>query len=538
MAKLTIDGREVTVPDGTSVIEAAATAGITIPHYCYHPKLSVAGNCRMCLVDLEGSRKPEISCNTTVREGMVVRTNTPNIQKLRKGVQEFLFLNHPIDCPICDKAGECKLQDYYLAHGKYVSRLEEGKVRKPKRLDIGNHIILDAERCVMCSRCIRFCDEVTKTGELRFSERGSHTQIGIHPDKRLNNRYSMCTADICPVGALTAKPFRFKARVWYLERTPSICTGCSNGCNIEIHHYRGTVHRYMPRRNDFVNDTWMCDDGRLTYQTLQGGSRIRKASVLEGASRREVDLNSALEKAARDIKAMTSKYGMASVGFVLSPRVSMEDNWLLLQLRNQLASDAPLYLIATNPPGVPEGDEDDLLIKADKNPNTQGARLLASGAGARSPGQLKADLDSGKVRGVVVLGDDIFGKVKSAPEAVAKSFEKLELVVSLETFHGETSTRAQVVLPLSSHAETDGTFVNHALRVQRFFRAVDPVGDSRPGWELIPALARALGTSLPSRSAAQTFDALCADHPHLTGITFETLGDAGVSLKGTAASAA
>lgn len=537
MPTLKIDGQEVTVPEGTSVIEAAFKAGVTVPHYCYHPKLSVAGNCRMCLVEVEGLRKPEISCNLAAREGMVVHTQSEKVKKLRQGVLEFLFLNHPIDCPICDKAGECKLQDYYLDHGKYESRLEEGKIRKPKRLDIGEHIILDAERCVLCSRCIRFCDEVTGTGELRFSERGAHMQIGIHPDKRLDNRYSMCTTDVCPVGALTAKPFRFQARVWFLERTPSVCTGCSQGCNIEVHQYRGEVKRYMPRRNDFVNDTWMCDEGRLTYQNLQGEGRLWKARVGAGETQKDISLEEGLRAAASAVGRLNASNGAASVGFVLSPGASNEDNFLLTQLRDAIAPGAPLYMVAGNPPGSKENDDDGLLIRADKNPNTNGAKLVATLTRAQGPGALKADIEAGKVRGLVVLSNDVLGKVADAPD-IAKVFTKLDTLITLATHSNTTTQAAQIVLPLATHVETDGTFVNHHLRLQRFLRAVDSRGDAKAGWELIPALAAACGASLEKTTAAQVFNALCQAHPHLEGITFEAVGEAGLSLKPADASAA
>ena len=270
MPKLIIDGQEIEVPKGTRIIEAAKKLDITIPYYCYHPGLSVAGNCRMCLVEIEKMPKLQISCHMECQDGMVVRTNTEKIIKTRQHVLEFLLVNHPLDCPVCDQAGECWLQDYYMKHGLHESRVAENKIKKKKAVSVGPTVMLDSERCILCSRCVRFTDEVSKTGEFGIINRGDHSEISIFPGKELNNPYSGNVVDICPVGALTDKDFRFKVRVWYLKSKESICNGCSRGCNIEVqyrtdrlHHAQGErVMRLKPRFNETVNKWWICDEGR------------------------------------------------------------------------------------------------------------------------------------------------------------------------------------------------------------------------------------------------------------------------------------
>ena len=274
MVKLTVNGKEVEVPKGTRVIEAAKKADYDVPFYCYHPGLSVAGNCRMCLVEIEKIPRLQIACHMEVQPGMVVRTDTDKIKETRKHVLEFLLINHPVDCPVCDQAGECWLQDYYMNYGAYESRLQENKNKKPKAVSIGPTVMLDAERCILCSRCVRFCDEIPKTSELGIIQRGDHSEITVFPGKELNNRYSGNVVDICPVGALTDKDFRFKARVWYLKSEESLCNGCSRGCNIDVHflkdrrhHAKGErVMRLKPRFNEAVNQWWMCDEGRYGYR--------------------------------------------------------------------------------------------------------------------------------------------------------------------------------------------------------------------------------------------------------------------------------
>ncbi len=276
MINLTIDGKALQTEPGRSVIEAARENGIEIPHFCWHPRLSVAGNCRMCLVEIEKMPKLAIACATQAAEGMVVHTATPRVIDAREAVMEFLLINHPLDCPICDEAGECKLQDYAYKYSTGRSRFEEDKVHKPKRVALGPHVMLDVERCIMCSRCVRFCDEIAKKPQLTFTERGDHVVLTTFPGEQLDNPYSMNVIDICPVGALTSREFRFHARVWELSSTESICPGCARGCDINIWVRNNEILRQTPRLNMAVNNEWMCDFGRLeTMKEVGRDTRIK-----------------------------------------------------------------------------------------------------------------------------------------------------------------------------------------------------------------------------------------------------------------------
>jgi NADH-quinone oxidoreductase subunit G len=274
---LVVDGQPVVVPKGTTVLQAAERIGIVVPHYCYHPGLSVAGNCRMCLVEIEKTPKLQIGCATTATQGMIVRTTTPRVKTTRQGIMEFLLINHPLDCPICDQAGECRLQQYSAEYGTGESRFVEEKIHNEKRYAIGARVTFDGERCIKCTRCIRFCDEVSKTGELGLFERGGHAIIGAFPGRPLDNAYSGNTVDICPVGALTWRPFRFRARVWFLKDTPSVCAGCARGCNVNLATYDGRIHRITPRLNEEVNSYWMCDFGRQSHEPLYARPRLERS---------------------------------------------------------------------------------------------------------------------------------------------------------------------------------------------------------------------------------------------------------------------
>jgi NADH-quinone oxidoreductase subunit G len=279
MAKITVDGVMYSAQDGRTVLQAlddlgVLMNGVDVPHYCWHPKLSIDGSCRLCQVEIEGFPKLQIACNTPVKDGMVVRTDTERVRRAREGVMELLLVNHPLDCPICDKAGECKLQDYAYEYGLGHARTREPRRALKKKAELGPTIVLDQERCILCRRCVRFCREVPGTGELAVFARGDHSVLDIHEGYPLDNDYSMNVADICPVGALTTKDFRFKVRVWFLDDEPGVCTGCSNGCNVHLGVANNKVYRYVPRRNDAVNDTWICDEGRLSYKRIAAPDRV------------------------------------------------------------------------------------------------------------------------------------------------------------------------------------------------------------------------------------------------------------------------
>ena len=513
MPKVKINDVEVEVPAGTNVIEAAKLAGVEIPHYCYHPHLSIAGNCRMCMCETDTPRGPmlEIACNMTAREGLVVRTETDKVKAVRKSVMEFLLVNHPLDCPICDQSGECRLQDYYMDHGAYDSRGVENKVSKHKRQDIGEHIVLDAERCVQCSRCVRFGDEVTGTGELRLMNRSDHTEIGMFPGERLKHNYQGNLADICPVGALTSKDFRFQRRVWYLREAESVCTGCSTGCNITVCHQEGAVFRYLPRRNDAVNKSWMCDQGRARHTDVSGLRRVLHATV-DG---QKVAVEAALSEVARRVRAA----GPGRVGVVFGTQATNEANWALASLVKAHLPGARLYRVEGNDAGAIV-ETDALLLDADKNPNALGVSLIADHVGG--VGTNDALLAAvAELSLLIVLEDDIVTRLAGIA---------LPKMVVLSTWRSPTALAASIVVPVSHSVEQDGSYTNKSGRVQRVRRAVNPMGDATPAYQVLDKLGANLGSPLGTSMPAATFMALARVIPRMKGMDFKGLGTGGMAL--------
>lgn len=524
MPTLEIDGQQVTVAEGINLIQAAEQIGIEIPHYCYHPGLTVAGNCRMCLIEIEKMPKLQIACNTRVAEGMAVRTQSDRVRKAREAVLEFLLINHPIDCPICDQAGECKLQDYYMDYDRRESRFPlQEKVRKGKAIDIGPHVMLDQERCILCTRCTRFLDEVTKTGELGVFERGNHCKIDLFPEKRLENPYSANVADICPVGALTNKDFRFRARVWYLDHTASVCPTCATGCNIDIHHRRGEMFRFRPRRNDAVNRFWMCDEGRLSYETYQGEGRLLEPVSREAGGWAVRTWDSAFKEIGQRLQGIASEYGNAAIGGFVSAQSTNEEAFLF----SRLLRDSLYGRVAGYAWSPPDAYHDDFLIDADRNPNSAGLRALGLGAGADSP--LLKDLKDGRVRALVVLRCDFApagdGSVLDALE------EKVDFLVVLDTHFNATGERADILLPIATFAETDGTFVNRDGRVQRIQQAFAPPGGARPAWQVLSELSAAVSGSEVPADASAAFTELTAAQPAFRPLSYRRLGDLGLPLE-------
>lgn len=511
-----INGVEIEVPAGTNMIDAAAKAGIDIPHYCYHPHLSIAGNCRMCTCEIEaGGRGLEIACNMQARDGLAIRTDSPQVKAVRRNVMEFLLKNHPLDCPICDQSGECRLQDYYMDHGQYESRLADPKVGKHKRMDIGDHLVLDAERCIACSRCVRFGDEVTGTGELRLFNRTDHTEIGIFPGERVQHAYQGNLADICPVGAITSKDFRFEKRVWYLDETDSVCTGCATGCNIRVCHQQGQVFRYMPRRNDAVNKSWMCDHGRLGWNDIASLRRLLRARV-DGKQTALAEGVAAAAAALRGVEA-------GSVAFVLGTRATNEANWALWKVARANLPQAGVYWCQGNDPGA-WSDADDLLMDADKNPNRAGVRALSEhDATIGDAADLAHAVRQGRVRLLVVLHDDVLGRLEDAAQGV--------VVLHLGSQRNGTADKARIVLPATHPTEQDGSYTNRAGRVQRARRALPAAGDAVPDWQLVELLGAALGKAPGARDAATAFKLLAGEVKAFAGMTYKDLGGGGLPLR-------
>ncbi len=483
MPKVTINGTEIEVDKGTTILRAAAEAGYEVPHFCYHPALSIPANCRMCLVDIEGAGKLQPACYSQVSDGMVIHTKNDRVKKAQKAVLEFILINHPIDCPICDQAGECKLQDYYLAYDAQESRMRAEKVHKVKVYPIGPEVLYDGERCILCTRCIRFCEEITGTNELTLVQRGDRVEVRNFPGRELDNAYSVCTADICPVGALTSRDFRFKCRVWLLTSTESVCTGCSKGCNIHLEHFRNEIQRYRPRFNPAVNDYWMCDDGRLTYKEVHNDRLLHPMS--NGA---ELNWYAVAETAADKLKRAIDEVGADKIALVLSPHASCEDMFLARKFASDVLKTDRLYV-----GGKPDGNSDDFLIKADKNPNRRGIEAVFGSADVALPFEnLINDIASGSVQ-VLYMMDAYMPVDDAAQDRFVESLDKLKLFVFQSQHHGRLAPKAHIAMPVCSHAETEGTFVNSDGMAQGFQKAFAAHGDSLPHWQVFMQVAQAMG---------------------------------------------
>ncbi len=531
MPKLTIDGVAVEAPDGVNLIQAAELAGIEIPHYCYHPALSIAGNCRMCLVEVEKAPKLQIACNTRVAEGMVAHTKNERVKQAQAAVLEFLLINHPIDCPVCDQAGECKLQDYYMDYDRQPSRFPLGKKNlKGKALEIGSGLMLDQERCILCARCTRFFDEVTRTRELAIFGRFDQCRVDIYPGTKVDNQYAGNVVDICPVGALTEKDFRFRMRVWYLHCTPSVCAGCERGCAIGIHHQRGRIYRLKPRANPAVNGYWMCDEGRHGFPALQSGTRLTAPLVQNGNSLLPENWETALARLASKIRELKAAFGPRSIGAVAGAQCTNEEVFALKRLLLDAIGSDRIAGMSFTPPGL-SGD-DHLLIRADKNPNSRGLRAL--GLAPDGVNGLASAAGSGELKMLVAMRADLvraFGE-----EEFVKRFGALDYLAVLDTDANETARMANQVLPIGAYPETDGSFINFRGRVQRIHQAFAPPGQALPGIEAIARLAHALGGAGPPAGAEALFSEMASREPAFLGLSFAGLVPHGAELAGPDAS--
>ncbi len=537
--KTVIDGTEYEFAEGTSILEAARSVGIEIPHYCYHQGLSIAGACRMCLVEIEKMPKLQISCHMSVGDGMIVHTGNERVKRTRRAMLEFHLTNHPLDCPVCDQAGECGLQEYYMLYGGYISRMRENKVKKTKKaFSIGPRVMLDQERCIVCTRCVRFCAEISKSFELGVFERGDRSEIDIFEDRQLDNPYSGNVVDICPVGALTDKDFRFKTRVWFLERADSICPGCSTGCNIEIHYnlkrpYKNNgrrISRLKPRYNAEVNQWWICDEGRYGFKAVDDPDRLCEPSLLSEGHLSEATWEQALVQAANSMQAVASGAKKGEVAFLVSPRAACEELHLL---RRVLDQQLPGSLIAFSTATRGEPTEDDFLRKADKNPNTAGTELIGlAGAEAEVIGleELKAKALAGELGALYICYHDPPGLPGPLGSDWEKAFEKVETLIYQGTNSCKTSQVAQVTLPAAAFAERQGTLVNSDGRIQIQRRAFDPVAESLPGWEIMQRLGVVLGGTYNFNSAEEVFLDLAEKNKAFAGLDYEKIGAEGIKL--------
>jgi NADH-quinone oxidoreductase subunit G len=527
MPTLTIDGRQVEAAHGTTVIQAAEKLGIFIPRYCYHPGLSIAGNCRICLIDVEKNPKLQIACNTLVADGMIVHTKSDKAEEGRRAVLEFLLANHPLDCPVCDQSGECDLQNFYMQFGLYDPGFREQKVKKKKAVAIGPHVILDQERCILCSRCVRFTDEISKTGEFGIFNRGDRAEIGLYPGQRLENRYSGNVIDICPVGALTDRDFRFKARVWYLSSASTVCNGCAQGCNVDVHYVLDRPHlndgarvlRVKPRYNADVNQWWMCDEGRYGFSWIDRGrlTNVRHHGV-------EATWDQAVAAIGAELAEIGERGAGARVGVIASSQLTNEELFLVREIFQR-----GLGALVTASFPTPTGDSDHFLIKADKTPNTFGATLMGlAGPVASDAASVVAEALQGRVDALWVFGHDLTKLVTEYE--LQELCRRVRLFVFSGTNDNPTAGRSHWVLPTAAYLEKDGTFVNCHGRVQRIGRAFPPLADSREDWRLLLEIGGRLNLVVPWRSPEEIFQKLAEAVPPFAGLTYERIGLHGASL--------
>ena len=531
-----IDGVWHQFPKGTRLIEACEQAGSYVPRYCYHKKLSSPGNCRMCLIEmgmpkmgsdrkpvLDADGRPEINwmprpqicCATDVSEGLGVRTSSPLVEECRRGVMEFLLINHPLDCPIFDQAGECRLQEFSVEYGRADSRFLEHKVKKPKNVELGPRVTLDDERCILCSRCIRFSKEIAHDDVLGFIDRGSHTVLTAHPGKRLENNYSLNTVDICPVGALTSSDFRFQMRVWFLKETKSFCTSCATGCNTVIGTREDVIYRQTPRENDAVNSSWMCDYGRLNFEYLQSERRLSEPMVRAENKLESTTWKRAIESAAAALKPFES----GQIGMLASGRMTNEELWLTGRLAKLLG--VTLIGIATR-----TGPGDDILLSEDRNPNTNGARLLGiASQGGTNLQRLKDAIGSGQIKALISLGENPLHC-----GITGESLERLPVYIVMDILSNEATRYASIVLPSLGFAEKRGSMINRKGRLQRLNRAVRGPGLARDDWEILRDLIQGISGGNGIYTIEDVFRQMSEATPELAGLTLSRISDFGVQV--------
>jgi len=549
MSKITIDGREVEFTKGQTIIQAALKAGIEIAHFCYHPGMSVAGNCRICLVQIENMPKLQIACATPATEGMVIYTKSEKTILAQNAVMEFLLINHPLDCPICDEAGECKLQDYSYQYSVGYSRFDELKNEKDKRVALGPNVMFDQERCISCSRCIRFCDEIAKSPQLTFVQRGDHVTIETFPGEELDNPYSMNVIEICPVGALTSREFRFRSRVWEMSFTDTVCPGCARGCNSIMGVRNNKILRIEPRENLKVNDYWLCDWGRLNTTKMVNDEELRITSPMlrldESSLEKEVLIDVNWDEAISKSISYLKKYERSEIMFVASPFSTLEDNFALKKFAKEIyGSDSIFYI-----PLIDENFGDDILRKSDKTPNANGLKLLGIKPYSNETINI---LTSGKIKMLYILNDDIM-RIPGADQIAGK----IEASIQQISIHNGYSSFANMILPTSTYAEVNGTFVNFQNRIQRLKSAVatleeerligefsmsrlDKFGaqndrwthgtkfNSRPGWKILKLIAKAMGHNFDFENSEEVFIELCSTIPELNGYDYESVGKQGI----------
>ncbi len=466
MLKCTINGKEIEVKEGSTIIEAFQVAGTEIAHYCWHPGLSVAGVCRMCMVSIEGNPRLQIACNTQVTNGMKISNQTDEVKEAVKWALDFHLINHPLDCPICDQAGECGLQKQYMTFGRYEPEMSEMKVKKRKVVDLGPRVVLDTERCILCSRCVRFTAEVTKTDELAIFNRGDRSEIGVFENRPLNNNYSLNTVDICPVGALTSKDFRFKQRVWFLRDAESVCNGCATGCNVRVFYNREGVFRYKPVYNPEVNGYWMCDRGRDLYSYHNRQNRLARARVKSGEDTQHFVPGEMVKTVGEQIKETVNQHGAGSVALVVTAQYTNEELEDMVGLFARHLGSKRVYYWVNHPEQFDEFDG--LLWRGDQNPNTKGLlRVLEQEGMTASWSELASAIETGQIRTLVVLGPENQAAYSDIGQQL-KVFAKVPNLVWLTACDHSAFSEVEklTLIPVKTLLEKKGTLINYKGIVQ------------------------------------------------------------------------
>jgi NADH-quinone oxidoreductase subunit G len=557
MVKLKVDGKEVEVPKmtkdwqgnprPTTMLEACQIAGQEVPHYCYHKKLPVAGNCRMCLVEFgmpamnRATRQPilnedgtqrvdkmrlpydpslprgAIACATPIAPGMEIYPSSEWTRQMREGVLESLLINHPLDCPICDQAGECKLQEYSVEHGQAESQFAEVKVHKPKDVDLGPRINFDAERCILCTRCVRFSRDVADDDALGIVNRGSYNTISTYLDTPFDNNYTLNTVDICPVGALTSKDFRFQMRVWFLKETKSICTSCGTGCNITVGSREDKVYRFEPRENEAVNSCWMCDTGRLNYKWINREDRLGQVTGTRFSDRNQLGT---WKVALNEISEILSNAEQGSVAIFGSAKLTNEELYLLGQLAEKTGA-------LTDAVSRIESD-DGFLVNEDKNPNSNGCRLTGfcnTELGIHIP-KIADGIAAGTIKTLLVFGEDVTQHGISAD-----LLGQVENLIVCDLLPNETTQRAKYLLPGAAVVEKRGTMISAKGRLQKFTKAIEGPGESRAEWEVLHELVHRVTGNNGYSTIEGLFNQMAQDTPAFEGLEWAKVGDTGVEVE-------
>lgn len=495
MPTLTIDGKSISVEPGCTVIQAADRLGIFIPRFCYHPALSAVGSCRMCMVEIERIPKLQTACTTPAVDGMVVHTDTDKVRDARRSILEFLLINHPIDCPVCDKAGECLLQDYYMEYGLYTSRFQDERWDKRKVLGLGPTIVMDEERCVLCSRCVRFFEEVPGVKRLGIFERGAGSYLSTYPGEVLEGPYCGNVVDLCPVGALTDRDFRFQQRVWMLKHGDAVCPFCARGCNITVDYNDRSdiqindrrVYRFRPRYNPDLNGYWMCDRGRYGYRTLDAAERIREPLLREGKRMTPVGWETVIRRAALRIREAMDQNGPECMGLIVHPSVTCE---AAAAAKRLFVDHLGVRNVSTGFSVDPSAYEDDILVRRDGFPNRRGLEQ-AGLSGGMDAEQVLGAWERGELKLLYVIGDDLPGLLNR--ERPSPLFGGEGILILQKSTAGPEDEFARMILPAAMSLEESGTFINFQDKAQPFKAVITPLGESLPSVDILARLSGMLG---------------------------------------------